>query len=507
MTSSFATRAITRCLPATLAFALLLALPPATPVARASDPPTPPSTASAIEDGRQALAVQQAWNRYAELSSKNSAETVAFVATASDAHFVFLRDAALYAAPEQLRRIPLSDRILVYLFRMNFAPKTLKGMSGRALIQACIIGGWCGMAEPDEGEEPLGLTYVTVLGEQAIGEYGAPTENQFQFGPVFVRENGQWRFVYESLAADSSDALKEQIAETGMSTEDVLALVIAGLNGKDGEAPQMAVLDRAMIEDAKARTRLNEQWPKYERFMALRGQALERKATQGESQAQFLLGALLYSGAVPSVVAQDKTRGLALMEQASDGGHLRAASAMVEALLEIRPEKGKVVPMEQLARLVRHSRRAAEGGMPVAALVYGGMLFNGAGGLQRDCQQAEEWVARAEDGGIPFARNERVWFLATCPIPAQRRPARAMELAAYMVENAANLSAGELDTVAATYAANGKFSEAVSFQQRALEKLEPERKRTREQMNERLALYRRKQDWVDTSNAYDEAEE
>ncbi|TXH77352.1 MAG: sel1 repeat family protein [Lysobacteraceae bacterium] len=505
MTSLFATRAAMRCLPAALACALLLVLSPAASVALAAD--TPPTGASAVEDGRQALAVQRAWDRYAELSSKNSAETADFVASASDAHFEFLRDAALYAAPEQLRRIPLSDRILVYLFRMNFAPKSLKRMNGRALIKTCATDGWCGMAEPDEGEEMLGLTYVTVLGDQAIGEYGAPTENQFQFGPVFVRENGQWRFVYESLAADSSDALKQQIADTGMSTEDVLALVVAGLNGKDGETPQMAVLDRAMIEDSKARTRLNEQWPKYEQFMALRGRALERKATQGESQAQFLLGALLYSGAVPSVVAQDKTRGLALMEQASDGGHLRAASAMVEALLEIRPEKGQVVPMAQLTRLARHSRRAAEGGMPVAALVYGGMLFNGAGGLQRDCQQAEEWVARAEDGGIPFARNERVWFLATCPIPAQRRPARAMELAAYMVENAASLSAGELDTVAATYAANGKFSEAVNFQQRAIDKLEPERKRTREQMNERLALYRRKQDWVDTSNAYAEAEE
>lgn len=498
-----------------IVFASLLALSTQTLVASAAEPAPKPNTETkspatvtdAVEDAREAHAVLKAWDRYAELSSKNAVEAADLVAVASDAHFAFLRDAALYAAPEQLRRIPLSDRVLTYLFRANFEPTTLKTMDGRALIRACMSRGWCGVSEPDEGEELPSLTYITVLGDEAIGEYGPPTESQYQFGPAFVRENGQWRYRYESLAADTSQALQQQIANSGVGTEEMLELMLNALNGEGKPLPAMAVLDRAPEDDSAARTRLNEKWPKYDRFFALRGRALEQKAAHGDTLAQTVLGALLYSGSLPTAIAQDKPRGIGLLEQASDNGSVRAASAMIEILLEQRPEKGKPFTQDYLARLARHSRRAAEGGTAAAAMLYASMLFNGAGGLQKDCVLAEEWSARAEDGGISDARNERVWFLATCPIPAQRRPARALELAAYMIENADSLSAGELDTVAAAYAANGKFAEAVGFQQRAIDKLEPQNKRTLKAMNERLGLYKRDQDWVDNRNTFAEPAE
>ncbi len=137
----------------------------------------------------------------------------------------------------------------------------------------------------------------------------------------------------------------------------------------------------------------------------------------------------------------------------------------------------------------------------------------GLAGLPRDCRQAAEWQARAEEAGIGHARNEQVWTLATCPVPGQRDPARALELARFMMERKDKLSPSELDTVAAALAANGRFEEAIAYQTEAIAKVSgeiTERKAqaaTIKRMRQRLNGYRKGQDYVLDYSVYNEAKE
>lgn len=448
-------------------------------------------------------AVSDSWNRYAALSGRDDPTSVELLAGSTLHHYEFLRDATLYASAEQVRRLPLEDRALVYALRASVPADTLAAFDGAAFARHCSGKGLCGVAAPDPGESPPALSHVTVLdAARAIGELGAPTGTHYQFGPEFALEQGQWKVRAETLVADASAAIAQQAKQAGISEHDLLARIVGRLLDSD-ELPTLGTLDRALRDDAAARTRLNETWPKYGATYAARMTALEHKAADGDSLAMFGLGAVLYSGALPEVIAKDVPRGMKLIEQASDAGNVQAAAAMMQVFVEQNlPAKGQVPAAEDVRLYARHARRAAEGGIALAMSEYASLKFNGAGGLERNCREAEEWAARAEDAGVEQARNERVWFLATCPIADQRDPERALELAGHMIENAAGLPPSELDTVAAALAANGRFDEAVSYQQRALDGLEPDQRATLRRMRERLAGYRRGRAWVELDNQY-----
>mgnify|MGYP000086895577 CR=1 FL=1 len=83
-------------------------------------------------------------------------------------------------------------------------------------------------------------------------------------------------------------------------------------------------------------------------------------------------------------------------------------------------------------------------------------------------------LARRTPGDRVYARN-LAWWLATCPDPAARDPREALELVRQDLLEAPDpevvrrdLSAQDLDTLAAVFAANGRYDEAVVFVERAL---------------------------------------
>lgn len=88
-------------------------------------------------------------------------------------------------------------------------------------------------------------------------------------------------------------------------------------------------------------------------------------------------------------------------------------------------------------------------------------------------------------------RNELAWMLATSGDPRIRRPDEAIGLAEALVRDAEKSDANSLDTLAAAYAAAGRFDEAIRVASQAAE-LAQEQGQTEmgEQIRERLALYR-----------------
>lgn len=462
------------------------------------------ATATTAQDQAATKAASAAWKRYAKVSSRKKTSGAKLVAASSLRHYAFLRDAALAASTEQMRRIPISDRVLAYALRATQPESQLRALDGAGVARLCLAEGWCGVAAPGKGERLPSMTHVTLVApDLAIGELGPPTATQFQFGPELKLEAGAWKVAPESAAWTESLQVQQQIQQTGMSENEMLEALLAEFLGKKREVPPLAVLDRAPVDDGDMRARLDETWPDYMANSRTRVRALEIKANGGDALAQFGLGAMYYSGKPEGVVAQDPATGLKWLELASDNGHVLAAAAAMEALLkEQRPAKGKVTSQEQMARIGRHAKRAAEGGVPAAMALWGSFVFNGAGGTPRDCQLAEEWAARGEEAGVKQARNERVWYLATCPIAEQRDAKRALALAAHLMDKADTLPASELDTVAAALAANARFKEARDFQARAIAKLGKRDTQTRRRMKQRLERYRQRRDWVQDYDAY-----
>jgi len=484
--------------------AWLLAAPMA--ALAAADTAEPVAAVARADDMVQMNAVSQAWDRYVASSLKDDAATADLVAPSTLKHFAFLRDVALAGSADQLRRLPLPDRAVVYALRATQKPEALAALDGKGVARISFGRGWSGVATPEDGQAPPHLTHVTVLSDDvAIGELLPPNGTQFNFGPEFARADGAWKVVTQSLTADEATYMAQVIKQSGQSETQVMPNIVARFIKSD-TAPNLAMLDAAPVDDAALRTRINDSWPDYNETYRTRMRAVERKAVDGDPLAQFGFGALLYTGEAPKLVKQDKARGLTFLEQASKAGDARAATVMVGALMDSTDlPKNAPYPPERLKRALPHLRRAAENGIPIAMSGLGDFYFNGAGGLSRDCTQAEEWGARAEDAGWEYARNNRVWALATCPIPAQRNPARALELAATLIARADELEYGELDTVAAAYAANGRFTEAVDFQKRALARLDAANgdDATRRRLKERLKAYEGKLDWTQTYSVFE----
>jgi len=469
---------------------LLALLAPLPPMARADDA------------GSEMNAVSNAWDAYALASSERKPATSTMVSRASLAHYAFLRDAALYASTEQIRRLPIADRTVVYAFRATQDPQQLSKLDGAAVAQLCTTEDWCGVAKPDEGQSLPEMSHVTLIdGDRAIGEYGPPTGTQFMFGPEFVREDGRWKVMPESLIADESQHIQQQLKQSGLTENQMIEGILSGFLGEERPMPALLTLERPMIDDAEARNRLNESWPRYFDTYKTRVRALGLKSEQGDSFAQMALGTLLVSGVLPQVAPKDEPRGWALLEQSSEGGNSDAAWLTFKHLMEDKKQYSDA----HFRRALPHLQRAANAANPGAMMAMGGFYMEGVGGLARDCRQAAQWQARGEEAGVEHARNERVWTLATCPIAAQRDPAKALQLAAHMISQKDTLTAAGLDTVAAAYAANGKFPDAVAFQQMALDKLDsgdPEIKgekvvaATRKRMQARLRGYQRGEDYV-----------
>jgi TPR repeat protein len=462
------------------------------------------------DDNQQMNAVSKQWDDYALASSGADPATATMLSRASLAHYAFLRDAALYASTEQLRRVPLADRVLVYVLRTTQDQAKLSALDGAGVVRLCTAESWCGVSDVEEGRSLPTLSHVTLIDQdRAIGEFGPPTGSQFLFGPEFVREEGQWKVMPESLTADESTMIEQQVKRSGMTENQMLAHILASLLGEKNPAPALVTLERPMVDDADARTRLNEAWPRYQQTYKTRVQALGLKSEQGDAFAQLALGSMLVSGTLPEIAPKDEARGWKLLERSSEGGNSSAAWLTFGNLMSDTTKYSD----SQFRRALVHLQRAANAANPAAMEAMGSFYFEGAGGLPRDCRQAADWQARAEEAGVEHARNERVWTLATCPIAEQRDPPKALQLAGFMIANKDTLAASELDTVAAAYAANRKFAEAAAFQQLALDKLaagsaeitgKKNVEATRKRMQTRLRGYQRGQDYVQDYNTLEE---
>jgi len=101
----------------------------------------------------------------------------------------------------------------------------------------------------------------------------------------------------------------------------------------------------------------------------------------------------------------------------------------------------------------------------------------------------------------PTRLNYYAWVLATSPVSAYRDGPAAIKYATAACEGTSWKSPPELDTLAAAYAQDGKFDEAIRWQKSAIEAL-PEGHRNNQVFEERLTKYEKHEPIRETDPAW-----
>jgi len=144
--------------------------------------------------------------------------------------------------------------------------------------------------------------------------------------------------------------------------------------------------------------------------------------------------------------------------------------------LELRPDAGVWTRLGAVEEKLGHYDSASSA--YEAALAEGFAepyrLHTALGSIARrrgECESAIQYYREAYRERPSSARraNDLAWALATCGESEARRPDEAVVLAEALNQGATTPNANALDTLAASYAAAGRFDEAVSTAQRALE--------------------------------------
>jgi tetratricopeptide (TPR) repeat protein len=118
---------------------------------------------------------------------------------------------------------------------------------------------------------------------------------------------------------------------------------------------------------------------------------------------------------------------------------------------------------------------------------------------RRQAQRAREQlaIAMAKNPSWPGPVNASAWLLATDPDPSVRRPEEAVRLAELANRLSGEQSPSVLDTLAAAYAAAGRFAEAQQTARRALALVDASGSATLgDPIRQRLALYERSRSFV-----------
>ncbi len=100
--------------------------------------------------------------------------------------------------------------------------------------------------------------------------------------------------------------------------------------------------------------------------------------------------------------------------------------------------------------------------------------------------------------GDPVISNNLAWLLATCADPAVRKPSEAIRLAESVCEKSRRKLPSTLDTLAAAYAAAGRFDDAVSTMNEALSLLPSAGQIVNSDvMRDRLLLYKQRMPFIE----------
>ncbi|ASJ95611.1 sel1 repeat family protein [Shewanella marisflavi] len=185
---------------------------------------------------------------------------------------------------------------------------------------------------------------------------------------------------------------------------------------------------------------------------------IQLKATQGESEAQFLLGLMYLSG---RFVDPNPQLGATWVERAAEIGHKKAAQTIADLAFD-----GKIIPRD-LALAERWYLSLASENDKWAQFRLGFIYAAGGHGVTRNCGKAVDHFLAVGD---EISLGNVVWILSTCPEAKYRDGGKALAIGKGLVA-ANSQDPTNLDNLAAAYAEIGDYSSAVDLQKQAIKAL------------------------------------
>jgi TPR repeat protein len=219
---------------------------------------------------------------------------------------------------------------------------------------------------------------------------------------------------------------------------------------------------------------------------------LKSRAQSGNAVDQYLLGYLYLT---PNThIDVDPKSAIIWLNRAAAQDH---ADAMVLLGDVYRTGRGADIDLKQSFKWYQ---QAALTGNRTAMNHLGLFYSMGLVGDRVDCGKAIGWYEKAIDLGSDLAEGNLVWLLSTCPDARFRDGQRAVLMGMEHIARLGQLTATDLDNMAAAYAETGDFRQAIEFQQRAIALLDDEDSGERHaSFKKRLNFYQQGKAWRDVS--------
>ena len=211
---------------------------------------------------------------------------------------------------------------------------------------------------------------------------------------------------------------------------------------------------------------------------------LEQNAHLGDPYAALVLGRVFSDFSVPQ---PDPALATKYLKSAAAASIAEAQYRLALGMVETRPPRAMELLMQ-----------AADGDLPEANALLGRWYLNGEI-VPPDSHIALRYLRRGAELGDIAATNDLAWLLATRD--GVLDPARAIALIEPIAEFLRRWQ--HLDTLAAAYASNGDFGQAVSTQSSAIKAAQADidmDPRTLQQMQQRLERYQRNEPYLESQS-------
>ena len=261
------------------------------------------------------------------------------------------------------------------------------------------------------------------------------------------------------------------------------------------ENPQVALslqnLGHVVYQESRGNvTMLNEAEAMWREALAIQEKTLGDESAETERTA-FLLGVLLTSEAAYYGMTQKLSETEQVLRSNLDrskkvyGGSSTHVSLCLYYLGRTLSMEGKLDEAEAALKEGIQIRLQLKKLPGVDSLFELGQVYL----KQRRFADAMEAFRESADQGDADAENGLAWLLATCPNPGIRNGKKAVAYAQSFMAAGKGNDCTFLDTLAAAYAEDGQFTNAVSAEEKAIQLLGTGDKRYAEEFSSRLQLY------------------
>jgi hypothetical protein len=185
------------------------------------------SPAAAAAAGGDVKAVKATFKTYqSALLKRNGTGAAAVMNRGTIAYYQRMRDLAVAGKPDEVKKLPLLDKLMVVRMRHQVALAQLKAMDGKAAFGYGVSQGWVGDSVAKVGAGPIEITGDRASLTFMVG--GEPTPAKL----ALDREDGAWRIDLLSLFELSGAGFKNLHAESGKSEDDFILELVQKVSGK-----------------------------------------------------------------------------------------------------------------------------------------------------------------------------------------------------------------------------------------------------------------------------------